>query len=153
MPIAAAEAKNKVSAYSESLPQWSKKILLKLRKIVLAADASIVEEWKWGPHYSSKGMICGVGAFQRHVKFTFFNGSAMKDLEGLLNHCGDNELSRSIKYTDGNEIDEKMVTAYIKESIAVNKKGFKREVKNKTVEIPKDLQNALYRNEKAVLFF
>ena len=77
----------------------------------------------------------------------------MKDPKGLFNHCVDNEFSRSIKYTDENEIDQKTIIAYVKESIAVNKKGFKREVQNKTVLVPEELMQGLAKNKKAKQFF
>ena len=143
----------KVVEYLDSLPEWSKAVCTKLRRIILKADPSLAEEWKWGPHYSSNGMVCGYGAFQKHVKFTFFNGAAMKDAKGLFNHCVDNEFSRSIKFVDGKEINEKLLTDYIRESVAVNQKGFKREVKDKTVEVPAELQAALKKNKKAQAFF
>jgi hypothetical protein len=147
------DATQKVLDYIETRPEWSKRILQKLRAVILKADPSITEDWKWGPNYASSGMVCGFGAFQKHVKLTFFNGSDMKDPDGLFNHCVDNEFSRSIKYVDENEIDEKLLMAYIKESIAVNKKGFKRVVKDKTVDVPEDLLKALAMDEKAASFF
>jgi len=148
-----ANATAEVTNYIESLQPFAKAICKKLRSIILNADPSIKEEWKWGPHYSSNGMVCGFGGFQKHAKFTFFNGAAMKDPKGLFNHCVDNEFSRSIKYTDVSEIDEKLITQYVKESVAVNAKGFKREVKDKTVEVPADLQQALSKNKTAANFF
>lgn len=147
------DASRKVTDYISSLPEWSQALCNKLRCICLTADPSIVEEWKWGPHYSSNGMVCGYGAFQKHVKLTFFNGSAMKDDKGLFNHCVDNEFSRSIKYTAEDEIDKKVLTQYIRESVAVNARGYKREVKNKTVEVPGELEQALAANPKAQAFF
>lgn len=146
-------AADKVTNYIESLPEWSKQLCKKLRKIILAADASLQEEWKWGPHYASKGMVCGYGAFQKHVKLTFFNGCALQDKAGLFNHCVYNEFSRSIKYTHEDEINEGQLTNYIKESVAVNNNGFKREVKNKTVQVPEELRAALQKNKKAWAFF
>lgn len=98
-------------------------------------------------------MVCGYGAFKEHVKLTFFNGNAMKDPKGLFNHCVDNEFSRSIKYTDVVEINEAGITALVKESVSVNKKGYKREVKDKTVEVPDDLHKALSKNKPAQEFF
>lgn len=147
------DAKKEVLAYINSMQPFAKAICTKLRAIILKADASIKEEWKWGPHYSSNGMMCGYSGFQKHAKLTFFNGSAMKDPKQLFNHCVDNEFSRSIKYTEITQIDEQMLTAYVKESVAVNKKGFKREIKNKTVEVPADLQEALNKNKPAAKFF
>jgi hypothetical protein len=147
------DAKEQVTNYIETLPTWSQNICNRLRDIILSANPSIVEDWKWGPNYNSNGMICGYGAGQKHVKFTFFNGSAMSDGKNLFNHCVDNEFSRSIKYTDESQIDELALAEYIKESIAVNQKGFKREVKDKTVEVPSELLEALLENEKAKAFF
>jgi len=143
----------RVTAYLDTLPEWSGAICKELRRIILKADPSLTEEWKWGPHYSSQGMVCGYGAFQKHVKLTFFNGSGMKDSKGLFNHCVDNEFSRSIKYEAESEINEKVLTEYIRESVAVNQKGFKREIKDKTVDVPADLQAALAKNKKALAFF
>jgi hypothetical protein len=142
-----------VSAYINALPSFSKAICEKLRAIILAADPAITEEWKWGPHYQYNGMVCGYGAFQKHVKLTFFNGAAMKDTLKRFNHCVDNQFSRSIKYTDISEIDEEQVTDYVRESVEVNKKGFKREIKSKTVEVPDDFKAMLGQNKKARSFF
>jgi len=153
MPNPPKEAPDKVLHYLESLPEWSQKLCKKLRQIILSTDPEITEEWKWGPHYSCYGMVCGWGAFQKHVKFTFFNGSGMKDPKGLFNHCVDNEFSRSMKYTDVSELDEAVLKTYIKESIAVNKKGFKRTVSDKTVVVPEELETALSKNKKAKTFF
>jgi hypothetical protein len=153
MPIPRQDASQRVTEYINSLPEWSQVLCNRLRRIILSADPSIVEDWKWGPNYASNGMVCGYGAFQKHIKLTFFNGAAMNDAEGLFNHCVDNEFSRSIKYTAEEEIDEAMLTRYIRDSVAVNAKGFKREVKNKTVDVPQELQQALAANEKALAFF
>ena len=77
----------------------------------------------------------------------------MKDAAGLFNRCTDNEFSRSIKITDEKEIDERLLAAYIRESVAVNKKGFKRVVTEKTVPVPEALRNALAQDKKALHFF
>ena len=153
MPAVGTDAKQKVLDYIDEMPAFSKAICKKLRSIILKADKDLEEEWKWGPHYSFNGMVCGYGAFKEHVKLTFFNGSAMKDPKGLFNHCVDNEFSRSIKYTDVKEIDEASITAYVKESVAVNKKGFKRTVVNKNVEVPAELLKALAKNKAALKFY
>lgn len=153
MATPAKDATQKVLAYIESRPEWSKKILQKLRTIILASSPSLVEDWKWGPNYACNGMVIGMAAFQKHVKVTFFNGSAMKDADGLFNHCVDNEFSRSIKYVTEGEIHESLLTSYIQESIAVNEKGFKRVAIKKIVATPEDLLNALAMDEKATLFY
>ena len=72
-------ASTEVLNYIESLPEFAKTICHRLREIILKTDPGIIEDWKWGPNYNLNGMLCGFGGFQKHVKFTFYNGSAMKD--------------------------------------------------------------------------
>ncbi len=146
-------AAKEITQYINSLPEFSKKICLQLRSIIQQAVPDIIEDWKWGPHYRLEGMVCGYGAARQFVKFTFFNGSAMKDSLRLFDHCIDNEFSRSIKINNEKEINRKQLIAYIKESVAVNKKGFKRSVKDKTLVTPADLQKALSRNKVALKNF
>ncbi len=146
-------ATKEVMNYINSMPNFSQAICKKLRAIILKTDKNIIEDWKWGPNYSHNGMLCGYGAFKLHVKLTFFNGSGMKDPRKLFNHCVDNEFNRSIKYTDVKQVDEKSITEYVKESIRINEKGFKRVVQNKNVDVPKDLHDALIVNKKAKSFF
>src|SRR5688500_6515180 len=153
MTPAANEATAKIQAYIESLPDWSRDICSRLRSIILAADPDIREEWKWGPHYSCEGMMCGFGAFQKHVKLTFFNGAGLADTKGLFNHCTDNEFSRSIKLFRHDEINETILTDYVLASVELNRRGFKRQVKNKEVEVPPALLSALSGKKKAPAFF
>ena len=146
-------AAQEISDYIDAMPDFARAICNKLRNIILNVDKNIVEDWKWGPNYSCNGMICGYGAFKHHVKFTFYNGSGMSDGKKLFNHCVDNEFNRSIKYTALEEIDEKAITAYVRESIEVNRKGFKRVAPSKAPQIPDDLQTALSKNKVATNFF
>lgn len=147
------DASERVLEYIASLPQWSKEICLNLRQATLSADTSITEEWKWGPHYSSHGMVVGIGAFQKHIKVTFFNGAGMKDAKKLFNHCTDNAFSRSIKYSPDDTIDLATFGAYVQEAVALNRNGFKREIKDKTVAIPPELTAALQQSLAAQTFF
>jgi len=153
MTTAKKDAAQRISDYIDSMPEWSKNICRTLRQTILAASPGLTEEWKWGPHYSSAGMVCGFSAFQKHVKVTFFNGSGMQDSRKLFNHCVDNEFSRSIKYEMGEEVDTKALTAYVQEAVALNAKGFKREIKDKTVSVPPELTAALSESKAAQTFF
>src|SRR5258706_15749549 len=107
-----------ITKYINEQPEWAKAICNKLRRIILKADNKIIEDWKWGPHYKkTSGMVCGFSAFQKNAKLTFFNGSQLKEEDEIFNHCIDNEFSRSIKFTDIKEINENLLTRYIKEAV------------------------------------
>lgn len=53
-------------------PGFARDIYRTLRQIVLKVEPAIVEEWKWRPHYSRNGSVCGIGAFQSHGSLAFF---------------------------------------------------------------------------------
>jgi len=76
------------------------------------------------------------------------------DFEGTLFNFGiDNDFSRSIKFNDVKEINDKFVAEYVKESVALNKAGFKRTKQTKEATVPEDLYKALRKKPVAGKFF
>ncbi len=146
-------ASKEITSYINALPSFSKEICTKLRTLILKAAPGIVEDWKWGPNFNYDGMVCGFGAFQKHVVFVFFNGSAMKDNRGLFNHGIDNDYTRGIRITDAATMNEKHLAEYVKESIALNKAGFRKQKVSKETICPRDLEAALGRKPQARRFF
>lgn len=69
----------RIESYFDEAPSFAGDICRKLRHIIFKAEPEIVEDWKWGPNYSKNGMVCGIGAFQKHVSLAFFQGAHMKD--------------------------------------------------------------------------
>ncbi|MEJ0030843.1 MAG: YdeI/OmpD-associated family protein [Bacteroidota bacterium] len=77
----------------------------------------------------------------------------MKDARKLFNFGMENEFSRSIKFNNVSEINEKYITDYVKESVAINKAGYKRVKQTKEAAVPDDLYKALRKKPAAVKFF
>lgn len=142
-----------ITAYIAALDEPAKSICTKLRSIVVKAVPDIREDWKWGPNYNYDGMVCGIGGFKKHAVLHFFNGKEMKDKHKLFNFGTDNDFSRSIKFTDVKEINDKYIAEYVKESVAINKAGYKRTKQTKEVTVPDDLYKALRKKPAAVKFF
>lgn len=139
----AADAAEKVDAYFAGLPGWSRQICNRLRKIVLSSDPSVVEDWKWGPHYQSRGMLCWIGGFKKHVTLTFFQGALLKDPYKVLGTNSGALHNRHIKYTDISQVDEQVLLEYLFEAIDNNAKGLKVSLTDKTVDVPADMKKAL----------
>jgi uncharacterized protein YdeI (YjbR/CyaY-like superfamily) len=136
-----------ITEYIHNLPPFSKEICLKLREIVLSTDKSIIEDWKWGPNYFCDGMVCGFGAFKKHVSFVFFQGAMLKDEKKILLANPGNIHNRHLHFTSSNEIKVAVIKAYLKEAIRNNREG-KRVVNNeKQIEIPKELYAHLVKNK------
>ena len=143
----------KVSLYIAQLPDWSKDICNRLRKIIQNASPSLTEEWNWnGPLYTSEnGKVLGFAAFIKTVSLVFYNGSAMKDSKEILSECPYDEYDRCVKFTEEDELDEKLLTKYVKESIKLDANGFMRE--EKPIEVPEVLSEALAEDKDAKKYF
>ncbi|MDO8998962.1 MAG: DUF1801 domain-containing protein [Bacteroidota bacterium] len=137
------DASLKVTEYIDNLPDWSNKICKRLRKIILKSDPKIIEDWKWGPNYYLEGMICGFGAFQKHVSLAFFQGTFLKDKRKILQINPGNLHNRHLKFRDVKEINEDILLEYLIEAIDNNKKGkILVQAKDKTVIIAADTKLA-----------
>lgn len=141
---------------TESLKEaepFAKKICEKLRSIILKTDSEIIEDWKWGPNYYKNGMVCGYWFFKKHVTFTFFQGSLLKDKKKVLLQNPGNVHNRHLKFTDIKQVDEKLIIEYLTESIINNEKGhIIKEAKDKTVIIPDDFKKLINKNKVLTYF-
>ncbi|MFM7015302.1 MAG: DUF1801 domain-containing protein [Bacteroidota bacterium] len=137
-----------ITDYINALPPFSKEICVTLRAIILATDKSIVEDWKWGPNYYCHGMVCGFGAFQKHVSFVFFQGALLKDEKKLLIANPGNIHNRHLRFTNCKEIKPSIIKSFLKEAIRNNQEGKLVTNDDKTIEIPTDLRMYLSKNKK-----
>ncbi len=110
-----------ISEQISNLGDWRGEKLARLRKIILAADPDINEEWKWGTAgWSHNGMVCSAGAFKDHVRLNFFKGAALEDPDKLFNAGLEAKESRGIDFGEGNEIAAAGISAMIKRAVAYN---------------------------------
>lgn len=147
------DAKNLIDqGISEAEPK-AQAICKKIRAIILKAEPEMIEDWKWGPNYYKEGMVCGFWYFKTHVTLTFFQGAVLKDKKKVLLKNEGNLHNRHIKFTDVNQIDEKLLIEYITEAVINNEKGLKiTEAKDKTIIIPEDFKKLLTKNKLLVNF-
>ncbi|MBL7923152.1 MAG: DUF1801 domain-containing protein [Bacteroidia bacterium] len=138
------DAAAQIDAYINGLPEWSKAICHKLRLLILKTSPKIIEDWKWGPNYFYEGMLCGFGAFNKHVSFVFFQGALLKDPENILKQNPGNVHNRHVKFTDVKEVNAKVLSAYLREAMQNNVSGHKiKQPAIKTVLTDPDLAGAL----------
>ena len=108
------------------LGDWRGETLAHIRRLILAADPEIVEEWKWGnPVWSKAGIICTGETYKAAVKTTFAKGASVADPKGLFNSSLDGATRRAIDFRAGESIDEAAFTALIRSAVAVNLAGKK----------------------------
>jgi hypothetical protein len=141
------EAPALIDEYISNTAEFAQPVLKKLRKIILKADPAIVEDWKWGPNYRKNGMICGYAAFKKHVNLVFFKGSLMSDPENILTGGTSNLNTRHVKISSAKDINEKLLSAYIKEAVLIDDSGAKVEKKEQV--IPPDFLKLLNKHKDA----
>jgi hypothetical protein len=103
-------------------------MLARLRAVILGADPEIVEEVKWRkpsnpagvPVWSRDGIICTGETYRDKVKLTFAKGASLADPSRLFNASLDAGTRRAIDIREGDHVDERALTALVREAITVN---------------------------------
>lgn len=140
----------KVTRYLEKQTKW-KEPLTVLRELMMQTGAE--ETLKWGsPVYVVNGKnIAGLAAFKNHFAIWFFQGVFLKDTHKKL--VPEEETTakamRQWRFSSAEEIDKKLVLAYMEESIANAKAG--KEVKpekKKDLPVPEELQKAFAKDKR-----
>jgi hypothetical protein len=120
-------ASESIDARIRELGDWRGRMLSRIRTVITKADPGIVEEWKWVkptspgvPVWSHHGIICTGEVYKNHVKMTFAKGASLEDPTGLFNSSLDGNVRRAIDLHEGDEIDERALTALVREAVALN---------------------------------
>ena len=139
----------KVDFYFNKSKKWGEEYEL-LRMIMLGCG--LTETLKWGvPCYMfEKNNIVLIHGFKDYCALLFFKGALLKDPKGLLIRQTKNvQAARQLRFTSLSEIAkmERIIKAYVKDAIAVEKAGLKVPLKKATefniaVEFQKELDKS-----------
>lgn len=105
------------------LTDWRRGTLATIRKVMLAADSEIVEEWKWmgSPVWSRDGIVAVGNAHKAKVKLTFPQGAKLPDPRKLFNADLEGNAWRAIDFFEGDEVDERALRDLIRAAIDYNR--------------------------------
>lgn len=111
-----------IDARIKELADWRGETLARIRRLIKQADPDVVEEWKWRgvPVWYHDGMVCTGETYKNIVKMTFAKGASLQDPSGLFNSSLEGNTRRAIDFHEGDEIDEKALTALIRAAVALN---------------------------------
>lgn len=111
-----------IEARIRELGDWRGEMLGRLRALIRAVDAAIVEEWKWRgvPVWSRDGIICTGETYKQVVKLTFAKGAALPDPHRLFNASLEGRTRRAIDLHEGDTIDAGSLQDLIRAAIALN---------------------------------
>lgn len=113
----------RVDAYLDALPDWQRQICQQLRDLIHAADPQIQETIKRRvqPYF--------VLAAKDHVNLFLYDDAIVPDPEGIITAGHENKTARTIAFYRGNTINERALTAMLKQIVANNRAGGWRTLK------------------------
>jgi len=121
------DASERLDQTIRQLGDWRAETLAEVRRIILAADPEIVEEWKWVkptspgvPVWSNHGGICTGETYKNVVKLTFYKGASLDDPAGLFNSSLAGNVRRAIDIRQGDGIDEEALTNIVRQAVELN---------------------------------
>ena len=112
---------------------WRGETLARMRKLILAADPEMTEEWKWmgTPVWSHAGNVCTGETYKQVVKLTFARGASLDDPRGLFNSSLEGNTRRAIDIHEGEKINEKAFKALVRQAIDLNTSNAAKRTKTK----------------------
>jgi len=144
-----------VDDYVANASSWRSE-LAGLRDIL--RDTPLSEEIKWGaPCYTYKGKnIVGIGGFKSYFGLWFHQGALLADDKKVLINAqeGKTRALRQWRMTSSKDIKPAVIKRYVKEATALVDQG--KEIKAdrfRTIDVPKELLNALRRQKGATAAF
>lgn len=116
------QASERIDQLIEGIDDWRGKTFAAVRKVILAADREIVEEWKWmgSPVWSREGIIAVANAHKGKVKLTFDHGAKLPDPAGLFNAGLEGNQRRAIDFFEGDKVNATALKALVRAAIAYN---------------------------------
>ena len=113
------------------LPKWQQKICQQLRDLIHAADPELTETIKRTvqPYFVLQGNVCALLAAKDHVNLFLYDDAIVPDPEGIITAGHENKTARTIAFYRGNTINERALTAMLKQIVANNRAGGWRTLK------------------------
>jgi hypothetical protein len=112
----------KIDQLIEGIADWRGKTFTGIRKAILAADAEIIEEWKWmgSPVWSRDGIIAVANAHKGKVKLTFDQGARFADPEKLFNAGLEGNQRRAVDFFEGDKVNAHALKDLVRAAVAYN---------------------------------
>jgi hypothetical protein len=141
-----------VNAWMEQLSDFARPMVERIYKCIRKAAPQLEVGIRWNsPAFMGRSLVCSFSAFRKHVALIFWRGAELNDLTGLLTHGQGRSSMRSAKFTDVNQIDEKLIRAWVTAAVALDKDPAKPKPKlqkRPEAAVPKILAAALSKNPK-----
>jgi hypothetical protein len=116
-----------IDRHIASIKDWRGKVLATIRRIMLAADPAVTEDWKWmgTPVWYCDGIVSLANPHKGKVKWTFAKGAHFTDADRLFNTGLEGNERRAIDIFEEDRLDEAALRRLVKAAIAYNRSQLK----------------------------
>lgn len=124
-------ASQQIDAIIANVGDWRAVTLTSLRRVILSADADIVEEIKWRKPSKPEGVatwvcdgnVCMADLLKSAVRLTFPKGARLEDPAELFNARRDSTSVRAIDFFEDSRIQDRPLRQLVHQAIAANRPG------------------------------
>jgi len=107
-----------VQAYIASLEPWQAAVAQRIDALVVKHVSGLRKAMRWHcPFYGveGQGWFLAFAAFQRHLKFTFFKGTALRPVPPV----GQQKDARSLDVRERDKLDENQLVSWIEQAASI----------------------------------
>ena len=121
-PLDREEAIKRIDKFIADHDDWRGETMAQIRQIIHEVAPGVVEDWKYmgSPFWSHEGILGHGNIFKAKVKLTLHHGAKLPDPHNLFNASLNAIQSRAIDIFEGDEIDEPVLKALLREAMAFN---------------------------------
>ena len=124
-------AAQEIDAIIANAAGWKGATLAELRRVILSADAGIVEEIKWRKPSKPEGVatwvcegnLCMADILKNAVRLTFPKGARLDDQAKVFNTRLDSATVRAVDFFEDSSVDADALRAIVKQAVAANRGG------------------------------
>lgn len=113
-----------INLYIAEHPEWQRKLMVRLRQLVHSVNADVEETWRaQSPHFDlASNPVLGICASKTSVSVIFPKGAQFKSARLPYEPCAEDKPGRTVKFREGDTINEAAFSALVQRAVAVNDK-------------------------------
>lgn len=108
---------------------WRAATLARIRRVIVSADAQIVEDIKWRKPSKPEGVatwvcegnVCMADLLKKAVRLTFPQGAQLDDPAGLFNSRLEGAAVRAIDFFEGSDVDDEQLRQLVHRAVEHNR--------------------------------
>ena len=144
-----------INLYIAERPEWQRKVLVRMRQLIHAADDTIKEAWRGnGPSFELDGEpIVALHGLQTCASAWFLKGALLKDAQGLfvLTEKDEERVVRKYKVGESDTLNEKGFADLVKRSVKlVREQQADGSQSKRSLDMLPDLEDVLTKDDLAL---